>query len=102
MTIKYDADMTNDKWKPESYLQGSITDQIDKCDWSIYMKSKEHDPYFAISIDGQVFFKGEQVDKLPGIIAERIMEAFLENYKEARKDTDLKIKQVFGLVIEIE
>lgn len=30
--------------------------------WSLYVKTPEYDPYFAVSEEGEVWFRGEHVD----------------------------------------
>jgi len=48
---------------------GEVTEKLVKPDprkvWSVYIETKEHNPYFAIRGDGQVFLKGNPIDTFP-------------------------------------
>ena len=41
----------------------------DNKDYLVYVKTAEHDPYFAIEGDGTTILRGEAIDKLVGVPA---------------------------------
>lgn len=86
--------MSKEKWNPDSYLENV---DFKKGDWSLYMRTEDHDPFFAINVDGRVFFKGKLVDMRPKV-GKELMEAMIPDYFTRDKDDEIT-GRTYGIYI---
>ena len=72
-------------------------ENVKEC-WSIYIKTPDHDPFFAVSDEGEIWFRGQRVETRPGL-SEHLNKLFIEMDVPPRGP---KIERVIGLLVEVD